>query len=349
VRDIQLTQMWGATPGAGPIIKPGTGFQFDIDGAGPVLGDVDLTLSSPTLPKKTVKIALMKGTNGTFPAMLQVPQTGVSFPELAKMTPGKHMVHVHVKGHGEHPTLLGEFNTHTFVVITGPPPAKGATITGLSADGVGYFTGDPAKLTVTGTPGDIGTCDSFTMQLIPVNGGAGYQTHTYGSKNFPAVLQGGADFAPLGNGVWNARLAPSGKLCDGSPGDALVQVEPPAATVKERPTLAMDKGAFVSEQAKLKIHFPAAYTSGANAGADIGCCETELYFKDKGGKWSPFNGTINRNFSDWDSEDALSYDGVLLYDELISNAAAVEWALRVRATATGRQFPWSNLARFTVK
>jgi hypothetical protein len=354
VRDIELAQVWSSTPGAGPVIQPGTGFQFDLEGVGPVLGDVDLTLSAPTIkdfPTKTVKVTLIPSQKGTtFPAMIQIPRTLDAFPAFAHVPPGKHLVHVNVKGRGAKPTIYGEFNTHTRVMITPPPPAKGAAVTAIASDAPGYLTGEPEALKVTGTPGDLGTCDAFALQIAPTVGNA-YQTLNFTNKKFPITLTSGADFAPLGAGVWKVAITPSGKQCVGTPSDALVQVEAPTANfVKERPTLSLEKGAFTSEQVKVKVQLPASYATWNNLGANIDCCETELYYKDKTGKWLlPTGGTINREFSNWDSEDSFTYAGVILYDEFMQNTGAVEWALRTRATGTGRQFAWSNLARFTVK
>jgi hypothetical protein len=94
---------------------------------------------------------------------------------------------------------------------------------------------------------------------------------------------------------------------------------------------------------------PASYGTLTAGGMNIACCDTELYFRNKAGTWAPYNGTISRNFSDSDDSDTTSDAGIIPYAEFTANAAAVEWALRVRATASGQQFAWSNLARFTVQ
>jgi len=340
---IQLAQTW-----PGPTTS-GSGFSFKLDGAGPLEGTVDVTLEGAGFPTHTAKIALTpSAANTKWPALVQ-GTTLTAFPGLKNLPAGNHTMLVTVKGADA--SLLRSVKAHVHVLVAGPPPAKGATISMLTSDQPGFFAGEKQGLTVNGTPGDLGTCDAYTMQLSPVGGGAG-QTVALTKKTFPEDVTSAGDFAALGDGVWRATATPSGKLCTGAPGDALLQVETPTPTfAKERPILTMTKTSFVSEAAKLTIALPAAYGVYAAAGTPVGCCDTELYFKNKAGVWAKNGGTINRNFSDWDTDDASSFSGILLYDELVQNADAVEWALRVRATApgTGRQFAWSNLARFTVK
>jgi hypothetical protein len=339
---IQLAQSW-----PGPTTT-GSGFSFTLEGAGPVEGAVDVTLEGAGFATHTAKIALTpKTANVMWPALLQGTAL-TAFPGLKNLPAGTHTMLATVKGADG--SLLGSVKAHVHVLVAGPPPAKGATISQISSDGPGFFAGDKQGMTVNGTPGDLGTCDAFAMQISPVGGAGGGQTLALKNKKFPEDVTSAGDFTLLGDGVWRAWATPSGKLCTGTPGDALVQVETPTPNFsKDRPTLTMAKSAFVSEQAKLTIALPASYALFAAAGTPVGCCDTELYFKNKAGVWAKNGGTINRNFSDWDTDDASSFAGVLLYDEFMQTPDAVEWALRVRATATGRQFAWSNLARFTVK
>jgi hypothetical protein len=338
---IQLHQTW-----PGPTTQ-GVGFSFTVEGSGPVEGLVDLTLEGPGFPAHTAKLPLTPATAGVqFPALLQGTSLA-SFPALKNLPAGNHKLTATIKGADG--TLLRTATSHVHVLVAAPPPAKGAAITGLTSDLPGYFAGDAQAMTVTGTPGDLGTCDAYALQLAPAAGGAAKSVQLT-NKKFPEKLSSAGDFPALGDGVWRAWLTPSGKLCTGTPGDALVQVETPTPSfVKDRPTLTMAKNDFVSEQAKLSIALPSSYAVFTAAGTPVGCCETELYFKNKSGAWARNGGTINRNFSDWDTDDASTFTGVLLYDEFMQNPDAVEWALRVRATAQGRQFAWSNLARFTVK
>jgi len=339
---IQLAQTW-----PGPTTS-GSGFSFKVEGAGPGEGTVDVTLEGTGFPAHTAKIALTPSTpNAKWPALLQ-GTTLTAFPGLKNLPAGNHKMLVTVKGADG--SLLRTAKAHVHVLVAGPPPAKGATMSLLTSDQPGFFAGEKQGLTVNGTPGDLGTCDAYTMQLTSVSGGGAIQTLALTKKTFPEDVTSAGDFTALGDGVWRATATPSGKLCTGTPGDALLQVETPTATfAKDRPILTMTKTDFVSEAAKLTIALPSSYGVYAAAGATIGCCDTELYFKNKAGVWAKNGGTINRNFSDWDTDDASSFSGILLYDELMQNAEAVEWALRVRATTTGRQFAWSNLARFTVK
>jgi hypothetical protein len=200
---------------------------------------------------------------------------------------------------------------------------------------------------VSGTPGDLGTCDSYSLLLQPVGGGNG-QSNTFTNVKLPQTLASGSAFAPLPEGVWVAKVSPSGKLCTGNPEEALAQVETPTGNfVKERPLLTMAKTNFVSEQVKLTVAMPSAYAPWETV-ANLDCCETELFYQSKTGLWQKYNGTIKRVWSDWGNDDDV-YSGVILYDEVMQNPNAVEWALRARAIGTGRQFAWSNLARFTVK
>ena len=339
---MQLAQIW-----PGPTTT-GSGFQFTLEGAGPVSGPVDVTLEGAGFPAHTAKLTLVPVTpNVRWPAFVQ-GTTLAAFPGLKSLPPGTHKMLATVKGADG--ALLRTVKAHVHVLVAAPPPAKGATLSQITADGPGFFAGEKQGLTASGTPGDLGTCDAYTLQLSPIGGAGATQTISLTNKKFPEDVTSAGDFTALGDGVWRATATPSGKLCTGTPGDALVQVETPTALfAKDRPTLTMAKSDFVSEQAKLTIALPASYGVFAAAGTPVGCCETELYFKNKAGVWAKNGGTINRNFSDWDTDDASSFSGVLLYDEFLQNPNAVEWALRVRATATGRQFAWSNLARFTVK
>jgi hypothetical protein len=222
-------------------------------------------------------------------------------------------------------------------------------MTSITPGAAGYFVGDGEKLMVAGTPGDLGTCDAYALALTPVTSGAGAtQSLTFKNKTFPETLASGTDFTALGLGVWQALPTPSGALCTGKPGDALVQVETPGAD-KDRPVLTMGQTAFVGQEATLTIAMPASYGALTAGGMNVACCDTELYFRDKAGVWASWSGTISRNFTDSDDTDSTSDAGIITYAELTANTAAVEWALRVRATAAGQQFAWSNLARFTVR
>jgi hypothetical protein len=359
-------------------VTKGTTFQLTVKGTGPVIEPVTVTLSGKAIPNAahavtaTVPLVAAAGsaTTGVFFPATATGTTMQAFPDLAKLPPGKYVFDLEVKGASTQipsnqtisdgaalamrqgrpgpasyvGALLNTVTSRVRVEVTAPPPATGATMTSISSGAVGYFVGDPEQLAVAGTPGDLGTCDSYGLQLAAVTGGTG-QSLTFKKKTFPETLSSGADFTALGNGVWQALATPSGVACTGKPDDALVQVETPSGSfVKDRPTLTMGQAAFVAQMATLTVTMPASYVA-----PNLACCDTELYFKNKAGSWAPYNATINRNFSDSDDSSSASFAGIITYAEFMQNPAAVEWALRVRATAPGQQFAWSNLARFTVQ
>ncbi len=329
----------------GPTTK-GAGFQMEIEGTGFVTAPVEVTLSGPNFPARKATLPLVpRSSKSKFPALAQ----GVAldaFPDLAKLPVGTHKLKVTVDGADKN--LARGAKGYVKVNVAAPPPPTGATITSIAPSNVGWFPGDAQGFKLSGTPGDLGTCDSYSLFLQPMGGGNG-QTKTFTKVKFPQALATPADFAPLPDGMWVARVTPSGKLCTGTVEEALAQVETPTPMfVKDRPVLTMEKTDFVKEHVKLTVDMPDSYATWDAMGANIDCCETELFYQSKSGLWQKASGTIKRGFSDWNNEDGV-YDGTIIYDEFYAKPDAIEWALRVRAIGTGRQFAWSNIARFTMK
>jgi hypothetical protein len=339
----------------GPTTQAGA-FQFTATGWGPTSGPVELTLSGPAFPnaahQATASLTMVpspsaaqsgaKGFPTAFPATLQ--GTAASFPDLAKLAPGRYRFRAQFRGAGE---VVGTPAPTTVEVdVAKPPKEKGATITSITSVAPGFFTGDPQQLAVGGTPGNLGMCDAYKLQLTAITGGTN-QALTFANKTFPETLSGGSDFGTLATGVWDAAATASGSLCAGS-ADTLVEVDSPPGPFTDRPMLAVV--ASPGSQTIVNVTLPASYANLPTA-ANVACCATDLYVQSAAGTWTSAGGVVSQNYGDPTDQN----DGTELYQAAIplstfqqTTASAAQWALRVRATAPGQSFAWSNFAVFNV-
>ena len=351
---VELHQSW-----PGPTTR-GKDFELVLSGLGPVSTPVELILSGPSYPSAThsaqvtlaprPSAAAIRSNGGTaFPAVIG-GETLSLFPDLAKLGPGHYVFAAQVKG-SDQARMHGTLHAQVRVEVAPAPPPKGAVITSVAPSAPGFFTGDPQQLLVSGTHGGLGICDSYALQLQAIAGGGSPQTLTFTNKALPETLAGGSDFATLGNGIWQAAIKPSGVLCTGTPTPALLQVETPSGNfVKDRPALTVTTS--VGAQAILDIVMPASYGTMAAGGVNLACCDTELYYQSYSGAWVSSGGTVNQNYGDPVDQDdgTLLYQGIIPLGAFMQNHGAQDgWALRVRATAPGQRFAWSNLSQFTIQ
>jgi hypothetical protein len=347
---LQLQQVW-----PGPTTQ-GVPFQLTVNGWGPTSGDVRMTLSGPAYPNAAhagsavltmmpTPAAQQSGKAGfpsAFPATLS-GNTATAFPDLARLGAGRYRFRVNFEGLGEvvgHPAPLD-----VEVDVAKAPKENGATITSIAPAQPGFFTGQPQQLTVSGSPGTLGTCDSYKLKLTPIGSGAG-QTLTFTNKAFPQTLVGGADFTTLGAGLWDAAVTSSGALCTGS-ADAVVEIDGAAPAFADRPTLAIDVSQ--GSQAVISATLPPTYAGLANA-ASIGCCDADLYVQSASGSWSSAGGVTRQNYGDpVDQPDgSQSFQGVIPVSALQAlGPSGATFAMRVRANGTGQTYAWSNVAIFT--